>query len=380
MARQRILPVFVPHLGCPHDCVFCNQRRISGSSVPASGADVTAILQKARAGFPAGATLAFYGGSFTAIHPALQEELLGAAQPFLQDGTIRAIRLSTRPDAIDGDVLRRLRHYGVETVELGAQSMDDRVLYESGRGHTAADTERAVSRLREEGFSVILQMMTGLPGSSRTSDLQTAERIIGLHPDGVRIYPTVVVKNTPLEDLWRAGLYEEHTVEAAVDVCAEILPKMEAAGIPVIRLGLNPTEELSREGAVAGAYHPALGELVRSEILLRRGRALLKAVPKGAFVTLGVAPERVSAMTGQKRRNVELLTAEFALSGLKIRGISGAGEEIILVDGDEFLRYTIFCIFFCNLRCRGCIYRLSKYRASSPLLIRRRSCSIRMSP
>lgn len=335
MARQRIIPIFVPHLGCPNDCVFCNQRRISGSPLPASGADVIRTLEKARAGDTAGAQLAFYGGSFTAINPAVQEELLGAAQPYLRDGTISSIRLSTRPDAIDETVIRRLRRYGVETVELGAQSMDDHVLYESGRGHTAAETERSSRMLKEAGFKLILQMMTGLPGSCRESDLQTAEKIITLGPDGVRIYPTVVVKNTPLEDLWRAGLYAEHTVEAAVDVCACILPAMEAAGIPVIRLGLNPTEELSREGAVAGAYHPALGELVRSEILLRRARELLLDVPKGAFVTLGVAPNRVSAMTGQKRRNVEKLAAEFSLSGLKIRGVSGVGEEIILVDADE---------------------------------------------
>ena len=336
MARQRIIPIFVPHLGCPNDCVFCNQRRISGSPLPASGEDVVKILEQARAGNMAGAQLAFYGGSFTAIEPAVQEELLGAAQPYLRDGTISSIRLSTRPDAIDEGVIDRLRRFGVETVELGAQSMDDRVLYESGRGHTAAETEQASRMLKQAGFGLVLQMMTGLPGSSRASDIQTAEKLIALRPDGVRLYPTVVVKNTPLEDLWRAGLYAEHTVEAAVDVCACILPRMEEAGIPVIRLGLNPTEELSREGAVAGAYHPALGELVRSEILCRRARELLKGVPEGAFVTLGVAPNRVSAMTGQKRRNIETLTAEFSLSGLKIRGVSELCEEIILVDADGF--------------------------------------------
>ena len=336
MPRERIIPIFVPHLGCPNDCVFCDQRRISGSPLPATGAAVTAALEKARAEGLAGAQLAFYGGSFTAIDPAGQEELLAAAQPFREDGTIRALRLSTRPDAIDGAALERLLRCGVETVELGAQSMDDRVLRAAGRGHTAADTERAVRRLKEAGFRVVLQMMTGLPKSSRESDIETAEKLIALKPDGVRIYPTVIVKNTPLERLWRAGLYAEHTVEAAVDVCACILPKMEAAGIPVIRLGLNPTEELSRGGAVAGAYHPALGELVRSEVLLRRARELLQSARPGSAVTLGVAPERVSAMTGQKRRNVERLKAEFSLADLKIRGLPQAGGEIILVDGDAF--------------------------------------------
>ena len=332
MARQRIIPIFVPHLGCPNDCVFCNQRRISGSPLPASGADVTRTLENARANHMAGAQLAFYGGSFTAIDPAVQEELLGAAQPFLKDGTISSIRLSTRPDAIDDRVIDRLRAYGVETVELGAQSMDDKVLYEAGRGHTAGETETAAGLLKAAGFSLVLQMMTGLPGADEQSDVETARKIIALRPDGVRIYPTVVVRNTPLEDMWKSGAYREHTVEAAVNVCARILPMMEAAGIPVIRLGLNPTEELSHGGAVAGAYHPALGELVRSEILRRRAAELLQGVPEGSFVTLGVASGRVSAMTGQKRRNVDALVKEFLLSGLKIKAVPDAGEEIILVD------------------------------------------------
>ena len=336
MARRRILPIFVPHLGCPNDCVFCNQRRISGSPLPASGDDVTRTLSHAREEGTSGAQLAFYGGSFTAIQPDMQTELLKAAQPFLADGTIVSIRLSTRPDAIDDEVLRRLKTYGVETVELGAQSMDDGVLWESGRGHTARDTERAVRLLKEAGFTVVLQMMTGLPGASAETDLATARKIIALRPDGVRIYPTVVVENTPLADMWRAGTYREHTVAEAVALCADILPMMEDAGIPVIRLGLNPTEELSSGGAVAGAYHPALGEMVRSEILRRRAEALLRDVPPGTSVTLGVAPERVSAMTGQRRENIRRLTEEFSLRELKIRSVPGAGEEIILVDAGGF--------------------------------------------
>lgn len=336
MARQRILPIFVPHLGCPNDCVFCNQRRISGSPLPASGDDVTRLLFHARMQGMTGAQLAFYGGSFTAVHPVLQEELLSAAQPYLADGTIASIRLSTRPDAIDEESLARLARYGAKTVELGAQSMDDGVLWQSGRGHTARDTETAVRLLKEAAFSVILQMMTGLPGSSREKDLDSARKIIALRPDGVRIYPTVVVENTPLADLWRMGEYREHTVAEAVDLCADILTMMEEAGIPVIRLGLNPTEELSGGGALAGAYHPALGELVRSELFRRRAEALLQGIPEGSFVTLGVAPEHVSAMTGQHRENVRRLTEEFSLAGLKIRPVPGVGGRIILVDAGEF--------------------------------------------
>ncbi len=331
MARRRILPIFIPHLGCPNECVFCDQRRISGSPLPASGAEVTEALERAKSQGLRGLELAFYGGSFTAIAPAEQEELLGAAQPFYDDGTIVSIRLSTRPDVIDAAVIERLRRHRVSTVELGAQSMVDEVLYASGRGHTAGDTETAARLLKAAGFSLILQMMTGLPGADTERDAETARRIIALGPDGVRIYPTVIVEGTELCRMWRAGTYREHTVEEAVETCAAILPLFEAAGIPVIRLGLNPTEELSGGSAVGGAYHPALGELVRSELMRRKAAELLRDVPAGASVTLGVARGRTSAMTGQHRRNIALLTEAFSLSGLRIAEVPEAEDGDILV-------------------------------------------------
>ena len=210
--------------------------------------------------------------------------------------------------------------------------MDDAVLYESGRGHTAADTENAFRLLRDAGFSVILQMMTGLPGADVSSDIRTAQKIIALHPDGVRIYPTVIIKDTPLEDLWRAGMYKEHTVHDAVRVCADILPMMRAAGIPVIRLGLNPTGDLSGGDAIGGAYHPALGELVRSEIMLRQARDLLQhmELKPGSEVVLTVASKQLSTMIGQHRRNVQMLTEEFALKRLKILSGDVPEDEILV--------------------------------------------------
>ena len=276
-ARESIIPVFVPHLGCPNDCVFCNQRRISGSVAPATAENVVSAIENALRLTPPGTRrqLAFYGGSFTAIPVAEQESLLGAAVPYLERGDIASLRLSTRPDAIDGAVLRRLRSYGVETIELGAQSMSERVLALSGRGHTAADVEDAARAVKGAGFRLILQMMTGLPGADDESDVESARRIAALGPDGVRIYPTVIVRDTALCDLWRAGRYKEHTVEDAVRVCARILPVFEQAGIPVIRLGLNPTEDLSGGDAVGGAYHPALGELVKSRIMRDRAEKIL---------------------------------------------------------------------------------------------------------
>ena len=332
-AKECVVPVFVPHLGCPHQCVFCDQRRISGSAEGASAATVRQAIQAAAALPRSGAKrqLAFYGGSFTAIPAAAQEELLGAAAEAIGRGEIDSIRLSTRPDAIDGAVLERLRRFGVETIELGAQSMDGEVLRLSGRGHTAEDVERAAAAVRSAGFRLILQMMTGLPGDSEEKDLETARRLIALRPDGVRIYPTVIVRGTPLWEQWRRGAYRAHTVEEAVAVCAKLLPLFEAAQIPVVRLGLNPTEELSGGEAAAGAYHPALGELVKSRVLLEKMRALLADVPRGSRVRLGAAERSLSQAIGQKRENLRVLSREFALGEIRVVPAAVKEGEIVLL-------------------------------------------------
>ena len=332
-ARECVIPVFVPHLGCRHECVFCNQRRISGSEKAATAATVKQAIEQSAALPRSGAKrqLAFYGGSFTAIEPERQEELLGAAAEAIGKGEIDAIRLSTRPDAIDETVLARLKRFGVETVELGAQSMDGEVLRLSGRGHTAEDVVRSSEAVKAAGFRLILQMMTGLPGDSAEKDIETAKKLIALRPDGVRIYPTVIVRDTALCDLWRAGEYREHTVEDAVAVCAQLMPLFEEANIPVIRLGLNPTEELSQGAAVAGAYHPALGELVRSRILLEKARALLAGTEPGSRVTLGVNAAELSQMIGQKRQNGRALSGALALEELRIRSCKAERGEIVLL-------------------------------------------------
>ena len=317
--RRAIIPVFVPHLGCPHRCVFCDQRRISGAQSPATARDVRRAVEEGLAWISPETppTLAFYGGSFTAIPRERQRELLEAARPYIRSDAIADIRLSTRPDAVDVETLDFLRAYGVRTVELGVQSMDDQVLRLSGRGHTAGDAEKAAALVKAAGFELILQMMTGLPGDTREKSLMTARRFTELSPHGVRLYPTVILRDTPLYDLWRAGLYREHTVEEAVDWCAEISELFDAAHIPIVRLGLNPTDDLSAGDAVAGAYHPALGELVLSRRFLTRERALLTEDDRGADVLFAVPPGRTSAATGQKRANIEALKAEFAVKTVK---------------------------------------------------------------
>ena len=329
--RRRILPIFVPHAGCPNDCVFCNQKRISGSLFPASAQTVREALSSLPRDMRC--ELAFYGGSFTAVEPARQEELLGAAQEYRERGTVGSIRVSTRPDAVDEAALARLIRFGVTTVELGAQSMSDRVLRLSGRGHTSADTVRAAGLVKNAGLRLILQMMTGLPGSDAASDIDTARALIGLNPDGVRIYPTVVIRGTALEEMWRSGRYHEHTVEDAVELCSRILPMFEAASVPVIRLGLNPTEELSGGAAAAGAYHPALGELVRSRVLRGRAEELLEGSRPEGRVTLLVSERDLSAMIGQHRENLMWLRERFPGTDLRIRSGNVPDGEIEALRG-----------------------------------------------
>lgn len=335
-ARNSIIPVFVPHLGCPNDCVFCNQRRISGHTEPATAQTVKTAIENAAALFPRGTKrqLAFYGGSFTAIPTVEQVALFEAAKPYLDDGTISSIRLSTRPDAIDAETLARLKKYSVQTVELGAQSLCDNVLWLSNRGHTAKEVEEAARMVKQAGFELILQMMTGLPGDTDESCVETAKKIIALHPDGVRIYPTVIVRDTELYDMWKAGTYKEHTVSDAVRVCAKITKLFDEAGIPIIRMGLNPTEDLSGGDAVGGAYHPALGELVRSRMMLDKAVELLDGIEPDKRVILGVNKSDVSKMIGQHRCNAEALKTQFKLKSIKIIQTDINSGEIKLLSLD----------------------------------------------
>lgn len=334
MPRSRIIPLFVPHAGCPHQCVFCDQRQISGAAAPVTPAQVAQTIETALPHSGAGAELAFYGGSFTAIDPALQEALLAAAQPYLADGRLGALRCSTRPDAIDSAVIARLRRWGMTTVELGCQSMDDAVLRASGRGHTAADSCRAVRLLQAAGIRVVTQMMTGLPGDNPAGAMATAEALIALRPDGVRIYPTVVVRDTPLAALYLRGDYRPQTLEEAVALCADLWARFRAAEISVLRVGLNPSEGLS--GAVLdGPYHPAFGELVLSRMFLHHARALLPPLRGADTATLAVAPRNLSRMIGQKRANLRTLEAEFSIKTLKIVPAPLGAWEICLQSSAE---------------------------------------------
>ena len=302
--------IFVPHNGCPHACTFCNQREITGQQYQPTAKDVEDAVRTARESLGDGtksAEIAFFGGSFTAIDRSYMTELLEAASPYVHSGEFAGIRLSTRPDAIDREILDILKEHGVTSIELGAQSMSDKVLLMNRRGHTADDVRNASELIREYGFSLGLQMMTGMYGSDYDTDKQTAERLAELRPDTMRIYPTVVLKGTELYRLYISGEYEPQTVEQAVVLCAELLRYFEKKNIKVIRLGLHDSDSL-RENMAAGAFHPAFRELCESEIMYRNALKELeeKNITSGS-VEIHVNPSSLSKFIGQKRRNIKRL-------------------------------------------------------------------------
>lgn len=316
-----IIPFFIPHEGCPHQCLFCNQHGIAGAGTAGDPQRIAGAIARFLAGARrAGpAEVAFYGGSFTALPTERQEQLLSSVRPFIESGDVSSTRISTRPDALSPAIAAFLKERGVATVELGAQSMDDGVLLRSGRGHSAAATEAASRLLRDSGLKTGLQLMPGLPGDSREVFRATVARVLALQPDCVRLYPALVIRGTPLERLFRDGRYAPLPLDEAVAWCADALRRFRREGIAVIRIGLQPTEELERPGTiVAGPYHPAFRQLVESSILLDRMRSALTGRQTGTAARFAVHPAELSSAIGQRRANVLSLTREFRLLRLSI--------------------------------------------------------------
>jgi histone acetyltransferase (RNA polymerase elongator complex component) len=308
-----ILPVFLPAFGCRERCLFCNQRPASGP--PPSPETLPGMIEAFLAGLstsPAARPrqVAFYGGTFTALPEERQTAYLRAVRPFIDAGRVDSIRLSTRPDALGAGELDLLRNHGVRTVEIGAQSMDAEVLRLSRRGHGPEETARAVERLKESGFEVGLHLMIGLPGDDRSRFRRTLERVIDLGPDLLRLHPTLVLKGSDLEDLWRTNRYTPLSLDEAVRWLKEGLLRLERAGIAVGRVGLHPSEDLARD-VLAGPCHPALHALVDSEIAFDMASALFENVsPKGGAF-LACPPREVSNLRGQKNTNLRRLAERF---------------------------------------------------------------------
>ncbi len=301
------LAVFVPHIGCPHRCSFCDQHIISGAQNMPTAQDVAALCESAiEKANGRQLELAFFGGSFTAIDRGPMCALLEAASAFVGKG-LGGIRLSTRPDAVDAHVLSLLKSYPVTAIELGAQSMNDAVLRQNGRGHTAQDVVDASQRIRRFGFELGLQMMIGLDGESEQDAYETAKALVACRPDTVRIYPALVLKGTALEKRLAAGEYRPLTLEEGIRRTARVMELFEEShsNIRIIRVGLHPSKALE-EKLVAGPYHPALRELCEGRLMLGRLFDILDGVPAGK-IAVGVRPQDVSRMTGQHRQNLTAL-------------------------------------------------------------------------
>ena len=305
-----VIPVFIPHEGCPHCCVFCNQRRISGfteKAVTAADVRTTVHAWLDREGLAKRKVqVAFYGGSFTGLPLMRQKELLGAVAPFLEQGRVQSLRLSTRPDYIDQERVELLRQYQVSTVELGVQSMNDRVLARAQRGHEAADVVQAIPALRRVGMEIGIQLLLGLSRDTRTTLRQTVEQVIALQPDFVRIYPLLVVRNSELAEQYERGEYTPLSLDKAVVLAAWMKQRFDQAGIRVVRMGLQAGPELE-SSLLAGPWHPAFGELVASCLMLRQTRKLLSQAPSEGTVQLCINDRDQSVFRGMKSASVKRL-------------------------------------------------------------------------
>lgn len=305
--KHYIIPIFVPHRGCPHDCIFCNQKKITGQYNDITSNDVDKIIKEYLSTINKSDSyveVSFYGGSFTAIPLDQQNELLRVAKKFLDEGKIDAIRLSTRPDYINHNILENLKSFGVKNIELGAQSMDDDVLKKLCRGHTSNDVKMASKLIKEYGFNLGLQMMIGLYGDTEEKDIKTAEEIIKLQPDFVRIYPTLVVKDTYLEVLYNKGYYRPLEVDEAVEISKKLYKMFVKNNIYIMRIGLQVSDDFTLgKNVVAGPFHPAFRELVESKLLTEMIESTIRnTFNKSETVILIVNNKTLSKIYSDKKK------------------------------------------------------------------------------
>ena len=336
--RHINIPIFIPHLGCPNMCVFCNQRSISGKI----NFDISMVENEIEEALSTTKSedfveIAFFGGSFTGIDKKLMCDLLSIAQKYIDEGRASSIRLSTRPDYIDDEILDILSSFSVGTIELGLQSMDDGVLLKTKRGHTAQCAENACKMIKERGFSLIGQMMIGLPNSTVEKEIYTAKKICELGADGARIYPTVVFYQTELCDMMQSGVYTALSNEDAVERTKEALKIFVENDVPCIRVGLQSGENLSDETHVAGgANHSAIGEMAMSALYLDKICEELDKIDTEKMpqnINILCAKGEISKIVGQKRKNIEKICQKYAIKRVKV------------LEKNELLSYNIIIDF-----------------------------------
>ena len=315
MKKEYVIPVFVPHLGCPNDCIFCNQKSISGQKKAVTKEDVKNTIEYFLKNIEKDSIkeIAFYGGSFTGIDVKTQDELLSVANEYINDGQVDSIRISTRPDYIDKETLKRLKKYNVKTIELGVQSASNYILGRANRGHTFDDVKKASKLIRRYGFKLGHQMMVGLPESNRNDEINTAKALIKLKPKMVRIYPVLVIKGTRLEQEYNEGIYEPLTVVQAVETCKQLVRMFTNKKIEVIRIGLQNTDEITdpedaQSEVVAGPYHPAFRQLVESSMWYDAIVEKIKKLNvKVQEVEVTVNPIDSNNVIGHKKENIKKL-------------------------------------------------------------------------
>ncbi len=333
MSKLNIIPIFVPHLGCPNDCKFCNQTKITGTSTNVDVGFVESTINEHLGNFKnkTNVKIAFYGGSFTAIDRNIMESLLQVAYKYKSMGVVKSIRLSTRPDCIDESKLEILKKYQVDTIELGVQSLDFEVLKASNRGHGVECVYNSSKMIKEYGFNLGLQQMVGLPGDTLEKSLYTANEFIKLDPYCVRIYPTLVIVGTELEKEYLEGKYSPLSLERSVEIVAELLKLYYKNNINVIRVGLQPTENINYGGdLVAGPFHPAYRSLVEEKIFLD----FLDSYYKNSSVKdskIFASNRNISYIVGQKGKNRKYIWHRYGVN------LSLIGENLdsttLIIDG-----------------------------------------------
>lgn len=312
--RHFTIPIFVPDLACPFTCIFCNQKKISGIQDIPAPADVKIIIDRHLQTIPKNGSvieLGFFGGSFTGLPLQIQGNYLKQVAPYLEQGVIKGIRLSTRPDFIKEDVLKLLKEYGVTTIELGAQSFDDEVLKASGRGHTSRQIVEASEMIVNSGFRLGLQMMTGLPGDSLDKTINTAESIVKCGAVETRIYPVLVIKDTALELMYNQGKYTPLLLEETVYRCAEAFRIFEKNSITILRMGLHPSEGLiDKTSLIAGPFHVSFKELVLTE-LWRQELERYAEINVSERIVIMVAEDQLKHAIGYNSSNRKMLEKKY---------------------------------------------------------------------
>lgn len=317
------IPIFIPHLGCPHDCVFCNQRTISGKSyfdITAVDDEITNTLQTVDSN---DVEIAFFGGSFTGIPREEMVYLLNIADKYVKDGKVSSLRLSTRPDYINDEILTILKNHNVKTIELGIQCLNDSVLDKCKRGHTARQALDACHFIKRYGFNLIAQMMIGLPGASSVDEINTAKLLCEIGVDGARIYPIVVFHGTELASMVESNTYTHLTVNEIITRTADVLYEFVKRQIPVIRIGLCSSDNLYDENGIhSGVYHPAIGELAVNEVYYKIIREKFESVNKNllidADIVINCPKGAVSKVIGQKRCNKLKIQREYNVKNIKV--------------------------------------------------------------